>query len=69
MKRRTLLKSFSALPITAISGNLFAAPATKSRLLDVFLRGGYDAANLLVPISSGLYYETRPNFAVARPSA
>ncbi len=67
MQRRTLLKTIATLPVAAISGNLFAAPATKSRLLVVFLRGGYDAANLLVPISSKFYYEARPNIAVARP--
>ena len=69
MKRRTLLKTFAAFPVAAMAGTLLAAPATKSRLLVVFLRGGYDAANLLVPISSNLYYETRPNIAIARPSA
>jgi uncharacterized protein (DUF1501 family) len=36
-------------------------------LLFVFLRGGYDAANLLVPISSQFYYEMRPNIAIAPP--
>ena len=69
MQRRTLLKSLASLPIVAMAGNLIAAPATRSRLLVVFLRGGYDAANLLVPISSKLYYETRPNIAIPRPSA
>ena len=69
MDRRTLLKSLAVLPITTMAGGLFAAPATTSRLLVVFLRGGYDAANLLVPISSNLYYEARPNIAVPRPSA
>ena len=33
----------------------------------VFLRGGYDATNLLVPVSSSFYYEVRPNIAIARP--
>jgi uncharacterized protein (DUF1501 family) len=32
----------------------------------VFARG-YDAANLLVPISSQFYYDARPNIAVPRP--
>ncbi|HMD72483.1 MAG TPA: DUF1501 domain-containing protein, partial [Steroidobacteraceae bacterium] len=35
----------------------------------VFLRGGYDAANLLIPYSSGFYYESRPNISIARPDA
>jgi uncharacterized protein (DUF1501 family) len=45
-----------------------AAPGTP-RFLFVFLRGGYDAASLLVPISSSFYYEVRPDIALARPSA
>ncbi len=69
MDRRTLLKTFALLPVSAVAGNLLAAPATKSRLLIVFLRGGYDATNLLVPVGSNYYYEARPNIAVARPSS
>jgi uncharacterized protein (DUF1501 family) len=69
MKRRTLLQSLAALPAAALAGNLWAAPAGKTRLLFVFMRGGYDATNLLVPISSQYYYQVRPNIAVPRPSA
>lgn len=70
MHRRQLLKTLaamSALSLAQVSGRLFAAPAVKSKLLVVFLRGGYDAANFLVPISSDLYYEKRPNIAIAKP--
>jgi uncharacterized protein (DUF1501 family) len=67
MNRRDLLKS-GALVLPLFSGQLLAAPATSNRLLLVFLRGGYDAANLLVPISSSYYYEMRPDIAVPRPS-
>jgi uncharacterized protein (DUF1501 family) len=35
--------------------------------LCVFLRGGYDCANFLVPWSSSFYYEKRPRIAIARP--
>ncbi|MYM37435.1 DUF1501 domain-containing protein [Duganella sp. FT94W] len=74
MKRRTLLKTLAAASATAsatftaaaLPGQLWAAPATKTRLLVVFMRGGYDAASLLVPISSPYYYEVRPNIAIAR---
>jgi uncharacterized protein (DUF1501 family) len=69
MKRRALLQTFSALPLAAMTGRLWATPASKKRLLLVFLRGGYDAANLLIPTSSPFYYEARPNIAVLRPSA
>ena len=67
MERRTLLKSLAALPAATMAGKLWAAPAGKTRLLFVFMRGGYDATNLLVPISSQFYYKARPNIAVPRP--
>ncbi len=38
----------------------------KRRLLVVFLRGAYDACNLLVPTSSGFCCESRPDIAIAR---
>ncbi|USX18941.1 DUF1501 domain-containing protein [Oxalobacteraceae bacterium OTU3REALA1] len=67
MKRRTLLHSLAALPVATMAGKLWAAPASKTRLLFVFMRGGYDATNLLVPISSQFYYKARPNIAVPKP--
>lgn len=67
MNRRTLLQTLATLAPSPLAGSLWAAPASDTRLLLVFLRGGYDAANLLVPISSPFYYEARPNIAVARP--
>lgn len=69
MNRRQLLKTFAALPLSGVCGQLLAAPATSAKFLLVFLRGAYDAANLLVPTSSDFYYEARPNIAIARPSA
>ena len=70
MHRRDLLKRLALLPLVAQGGALYAAPAAgSSRLLVVFLRGAYDAANLLVPISSSFYYQSRPTLAIARPAA
>jgi uncharacterized protein (DUF1501 family) len=69
MDRRALLKTLAVLPIATVAGGLFAAPATRAKLLVVFLRGGYDAANLLIPSSSDFYYEARPNIAVPRPGS
>ena len=66
--RRMLLKTLAALPLASSSTGLWAVPASKTRLLVVFLRGGYDAANLLVPISSQFYYDVRPTIAVPRPN-
>ena len=67
MNRRDLLKACAALTASSFSTQLLAAPATQNRLLMVFLRGGYDACNLLVPTASNFYYEARPNIAIARP--
>ena len=68
MQRRQFFQSASAVGLAISSGQLFAASNTTPRLLIVFLRGGYDAANLLVPTSSSFYYESRPNIAIAKPS-
>jgi uncharacterized protein (DUF1501 family) len=68
MNRRHLLQLGSAALMSAgTSGRLFAAPIAGPRFLMIFLRGGYDSTNLLVPYSSGYYYEARPNIAIAKP--
>ncbi len=68
MQRRQFLGSLAAsLPALTIAGRLFAAPPSSPRFLLVFLRGGYDCANMLVPYTSDFYYASRPNIAVARP--
>jgi uncharacterized protein (DUF1501 family) len=68
MNRRHLLRYGSAVLLTAgIRGHLLAAPPTGPRFLMVFLRGGYDSTNLLIPYSSSYYYEARPNIAIAKP--
>ena len=70
MNRRHLLQLGSAALMSAgVSGRLFAAPTAGPRFLMVFLRGGYDSTNLLVPYSSGYYYEARPNIAIAKPDS
>jgi len=50
-----------------LAGRLYAAPAGGPRFLLVFLRGGYDSTNLLVPHASSFYYESRPTIAIAKP--
>jgi uncharacterized protein (DUF1501 family) len=68
LNRRHLLKFGGAAILGArMTGRLFAAPAGGPRFLLVFLRGGYDCANLLIPYSSSDYYEARPNIAIAKP--
>jgi uncharacterized protein (DUF1501 family) len=69
MRRRTFLNLLSlAAPALTASGRLFATPPGSPRFLLIFLRGGYDCANVVVPYSSSFYYETRPNIAIARPA-
>ncbi|MEC5217889.1 uncharacterized protein (DUF1501 family) [Actimicrobium sp. GrIS 1.19] len=68
MDRRTFLNALAAAPLVSVAGGLWATPATDARLLVVFLRGGYDAANVVVPVASPFYYEARPNIAIAKPS-
>jgi uncharacterized protein (DUF1501 family) len=66
MNRRDLLKLAAAAPLALSPLQLYAAPGG-GRLLVVFMRGAYDAANLLVPHASSFYYEARPNIAIPRP--
>src|ERR1700742_2819832 len=67
MNRRDLLKAFAAVAPLTVAGRVWAAPATDARLLVVFLRGAYDAANVVVPVSSDFYYASRPTLAIAKP--
>jgi uncharacterized protein (DUF1501 family) len=67
MQRRDILRLAASFPALTVSGRLFAAPASPARFLLVFLRGGYDCANLLIPYSSSYYYESRPHIGIARP--
>lgn len=67
MKRRNLLHL--GLAAGMLPTQLWAAAPDAPRLLVVFLRGAYDAANLLVPTSSSFYYEARPNIAIAKTAA
>lgn len=66
MKRRLLVQSLAAAPLVQSAAQLWAAPAAGSKLLIVFLRGAYDACNLLVPTSSSFYYASRPDIAIAK---
>lgn len=74
MDRRHLLKTLAgaglALSLPTLSSRVFALPAqADARFLLVFLRGGYDATNVLVPADSDFYYASRPNIAIRRPVA
>ena len=68
MQRRAALAALATLPFSATT-QLLAAPNVTARTLVVFLRGGYDACSLLVPVSSDFYYAARPDISIAKPSA
>ena len=66
--RRHFLAKLCAGAGVLSAGQLFAAGSNRPRFLLVFLRGGYDAANLLVPTGSEFYFQSRPAIAIAKPS-
>ncbi len=74
MHRRVLLKLALGCAAHALGGQplvvsrAYAGPGTAdARFLLVFLRGGYDAANVVIPVGSAFYYEARPTLAVPKP--
>ena len=69
LTRRALIQGSAALGTMIMAGQVWAAPKTDAKLLVVFLRGAYDAANVVIPISSDFYYHSRPALAVPRPGS
>jgi uncharacterized protein (DUF1501 family) len=70
MRRRQFLTAALTVPFMGTAGRLYALPATDvPRLLVVFLRGAYDAANIVVPVSSDFYYAVRPTLAIPKTAA
>ncbi len=66
LHRRQLLTLAAAAP-ALVAGRVWAAPQTRTRLLVVFLRGAYDAANVVIPTGSDFYYQARPSLHIAKP--
>ena len=69
MDRRALLRASLALGLSTVGGRVWATPRADARLLVVFLRGAYDAANVVIPTGSDFYYASRPTLAIARPDS
>ncbi len=76
MKRRQLLKHSALLGASSLfalgaHGWAWRAEAQSStgspRLVVIFLRGGVDGLNVVVPFQDPNYYEARPTVAIARP--
>lgn len=66
--RRTLLKTVAIATPLVLAGRAFAAPqAAGARMLVVFLRGAYDAANIIAPTGSDFYAAARPTLALKKP--
>ncbi|MDF3836364.1 DUF1501 domain-containing protein [Cupriavidus basilensis] len=74
MQRREWLKRAGLAGLATLAPGIvsraYALPQqADARFLLVFLRGGYDATNVLVPAGSDFYYASRPTIAIARPVA
>ena len=67
LDRRRLLGLAAAAAPAMIAGRVWAGPRTAPRVLVVFLRGAYDAANVVIPTGSDFYYQARPSLHIARP--
>ncbi len=67
MKRRHFLQALAALPALAQAGMACATgmPADRTLIL-VYLKGGNDGFNTVVPYRNPRYYAMRPHIAVAR---
>jgi uncharacterized protein (DUF1501 family) len=68
-RRQFLAKVALSAPVLTRWGGGFATAAESPGLLIVFLRGGYDCANTVIPYASDFYYDARPTLAIARPTA
>ena len=69
MQRRRALELIACAPALYAASRLYAVPTGSPRFLLVFLRGGYDCLNVVVPYTSEDYYAARPTIAVPRPPA
>jgi uncharacterized protein (DUF1501 family) len=75
MKRRDFLLQaglFSTSLITTIGSNAWVAHSATAksnpkRLIVIFLRGGVDGLNIVVPYTETTYYQARPKIAIPQP--
>ena len=68
LHRRDFLRTAALAAPLIVAGRAFAAPAAGSRMLVVFLRGAYDAANIVAPTGSDFYHQARPTIGLSRPN-
>lgn len=67
LSRRDMIAGAMALAPAVRFGRAYAAPAMSGRLLVVFLRGAYDALNVVIPTGADFYYEARPTIGLGKP--
>lgn len=67
LERRELIAGAMGLAPLVIAGRAFASPSAGSRMLVVFLRGAYDAINIIAPVGSEFYQSSRPTIALHKP--
>lgn len=68
IKRRTLLSQLIfAAPATRLLAQAAAADQPAHTLICVFLRGGADTMNMIVPYADDAYYRARPTLGIKRP--
>jgi uncharacterized protein (DUF1501 family) len=76
MKRRQFLRTVALASATTVGGigtygqvGHTTAGGRQKRLVVVFLRGGVDGLNVVIPYQEARYYQVRPSIAVPRPGA
>ena len=69
MHRRHFLHAAAAACVLPGARVWAAGAAGGPKFVLVFLRGAYDATNVLVPYASDFYYASRPHIAVPRPGS
>ena len=70
IKQASILATASLIPIGINSwvARTNALTSNRKRLIVIFLRGGVDGLNVVVPYRESIYYEARPTIAIAPPS-
>lgn len=69
LKRSLALAAAGAAPGLLFSGSAQAAGTGRRVLLVIHLDGGCDGLNMVVPYQNSLYYQARPNLAIAASAA
>ncbi|WP_122928467.1 DUF1501 domain-containing protein [Sphingobium sp. LF-16] len=69
LHRRDVLTGVAAMAPLLPFGRAYAAHQAGSRLLIIFLRGAYDALNIVAPTGNDFYHQSRPNIGLGKADA